>query len=997
MSLSKKFRAYTVTFTLLFSILSFSVFNINYVRAQPFDEDIDLINLIDTFLEYIDFNDPLNPHPFRYVGVWDCNKTTTIKGEITFNLYFTSPLRTRVDFLNFRDSLNISIYYKNINGSIEILKNGNKSYVELQPNLKGKLVQSTEVSLKNINQTINDGESIIFTVEVIQSEKPLKEKVEKNVYLFEGLVNWLKTNENPEYVEWGIMIDDLLNKSKEFAQILGISEELLGEKIGELFNVLFSSAFFYGSDSYPSSISFKTTEDDNKKLYFREDPSEFQYGFYSFIASTIGTEFPYEKNINETKPDDSSNHSWPPIAAIGEAVNLLFSNETELENNTTNSDINDVILWAVVWILKTLKEREIISENVLTYYLHNDNIMNEIKSTDIKTIRTTLSNEPVIFKGDSFVRNIIIENATAELYLYYPRFLPLRSVEINVTLKNGEIIIASDTKEIQGSGLNEILGPNSPTVFYFEKFKENQIWYDKDIILEISVSNKPAPSFLNPVIINYNSINYPSSLILRYRETDNVQIGEVIDKTVYAGGSAEYLINVTSRYMEDEINITVEEEEIVGNWTIDYYPKSVNIGENGSVTINLFVNSTAKDDSAYNSDKINLLINASGKTGFSRKSTNVSVSFEAVEYNIEIIAPDGLKIQHGTEGIYQFIVRNRNKGFIADNYIIEVTSEHDLSLSYNTYIGTKSKPLDVYNENDIQPAEAVLNVTVFVPWYTDLSSDVLTFNISSQHSLDYLNDYYNKTNVTTKIVKPNILESVYKLFESAAQKIGLRGWYAGWTLIGTILLLLLIIVIFFLIIKRRKFVELICLDRIKEIKPDEKAEFEITVKNLFKNVLTYELKTIINSSMEGFDVSLDTTQAIIESKQSTKIKLIVKPTDYVKKDDWIEVKVVAKALNKKKPGEISTVTTIKDSETKLHISSVFHWPRVFKKDDRVETSFKLLNIGNVSARNISVILYVNGEEKNKVEDITIPCGGYADISIPWIAVKGKNEVYIVVK
>jgi len=69
---------------------------------------------------------------------------------------------------------------------------------------------------------------------------------------------------------------------------------------------------------------------------------------------------------------------------------------------------------------------------------------------------------------------------------------------------------------------------------------------------------------------------------------------------------------------------------------------------------------------------------------------------------------------------------------------------------------------------------------------------------------------------------------------------------------------------------------------------------------------------------------------------------------------------------------------------------------VFKKGDRVETSFKLTNVGNVSADNISVILYVNGKEKNKVEDITIPRGGYAEVEIPWIAVKGKNKVEIVV-
>jgi len=40
---------------------------------------------------------------------------------------------------------------------------------------------------------------------------------------------------------------------------------------------------------------------------------------------------------------------------------------------------------------------------------------------------------------------------------------------------------------------------------------------------------------------------------------------------------------------------------------------------------------------------------------------------------------------------------------------------------------------------------------------------------------------------------------------------------------------------------------------------------------------------------------------------------------------------------------------------------------------------------------------VNGKEKNKIEGINIPRGGYAEIEIPWIAVKGKNDVDIVVK
>ena len=81
---------------------------------------------------------------------------------------------------------------------------------------------------------------------------------------------------------------------------------------------------------------------------------------------------------------------------------------------------------------------------------------------------------------------------------------------------------------------------------------------------------------------------------------------------------------------------------------------------------------------------------------------------------------------------------------------------------------------------------------------------------------------------------------------------------------------------------------------------------------------------------------------------------------------------------------------------KLKVIGVIHWPKVFKKGDRVVTSFRLENKAKVAANKVSVILYVNGEEKNKVEDITIPSGGYADIEMPWIAVKGKNEVNIVV-
>jgi len=144
-------------------------------------------------------------------------------------------------------------------------------------------------------------------------------------------------------------------------------------------------------------------------------------------------------------------------------------------------------------------------------------------------------------------------------------------------------------------------------------------------------------------------------------------------------------------------------------------------------------------------------------------------------------------------------------------------------------------------------------------------------------------------------------------------------------------------------------------------------------------------------------VELNTDEVSLDSKQSKPIQLTVKPTDLVKEEDWLEVIVIAKLKDRKKQIEISTVTTIKEAKPKLKISRVLNWPTTFKKGERVETSFRVENRGKVAANKVSIVLYLNGEEKNKVEDITIPRGGYAEVEMPWIAVKGKNDIEIVVK
>ena len=161
--------------------------------------------------------------------------------------------------------------------------------------------------------------------------------------------------------------------------------------------------------------------------------------------------------------------------------------------------------------------------------------------------------------------------------------------------------------------------------------------------------------------------------------------------------------------------------------------------------------------------------------------------------------------------------------------------------------------------------------------------------------------------------------------------------------------------------------------------------------------ISYELSANINSSSEQWDVYLDKTTLNLGPEESEPIKLIVRPTDFVKSADWVEIKLEVKTVEKQKTASISTIAMVKEIKPKLEIIGVLNWPKIFNKGDLVKTSFKVENRGKVSANNVSVILYLNGKEKNKVEDITIPRGGYADIEMPWIAEKGKNEINIVVK
>ncbi|MCK4996653.1 MAG: hypothetical protein KAR55_07155, partial [Thermoplasmatales archaeon] len=341
------------------------------------------------------------------------------------------------------------------------------------------------------------------------------------------------------------------------------------------------------------------------------------------------------------------------------------------------------------------------------------------------------------------------------------------------------------------------------------------------------------------------------------------------------------------------------------------------------------------------------------------------VSKEAVEYAIDIDLPANKEIKHGKNDAYTFKIKNDNTGVWPDNYIIKASSEHNWTVEVDY-----DKTLDVEIGKKL-----VVHVTVFVPWYTDINTDALELIVISKESGE---TFSTTVNVTTTVINPNILEAIYHFFESVAEDIGLDdalGSYAAGFLIFILIFIIFIFLISAIFIIKKKYIEVVCLDRIKDIDPEEEATFDITIQNPSKKTLTYEIhKEVIDSESDSWDVSIDKTNVVIGPKQSSPVVLTVKPNDYADSDDWIEVKVSVRAVEKDKTAEISAVTSIKDGKPDIKITGVFHWPRVFKKGDKVETSFRLTNNGNTSAKNIDVILFVNGKEKNKAEDITIPRG-----------------------
>jgi len=820
----------------------------------------------------------LNPYQVKETYTYTGEESVDIKGNIIFHLYFKGNFRPVLPKFNDEVALEILVNNKKIENKTVTLTN----------KIFGGQIQDYSIIIENVDFSLEYGDELAFSVEIIPSNKTISKFIERGGILKE------RTFED--------FIEIILNRAEKMSTRENLPKV---QELGETLLLVFDE-----NESIPLNMS---------------------------------------------------------LADFADLSNAILSSSFVFDSIDHPSSI-------------TLPSR-LSGEDIRTYYLHDENQMDEERIYNDKENSTSIREGPVKWKCPDLERSKILKTATAKLYIKHRNVL---KKTVTVTLFSGENEIDSISKELP---MNLIfIDPDEPMTFTFENI-DKEISYENYIYMEVSLGNVT----INPIKaeVLHDSADFLSSLTVKFEETDNIQLeyyANPSDEKIIPGGQVEYTLNVSSAY-EDTIEIDALIRNQEGEWNVTVEPESVDTDSGDTAKVNIVVKSENNKKEAYG-DTIDLTFIVSGKTGIAKKTASVEVSEDAIEYDVDIIGQDESKnIKKGKSGTFYFVVENKNTGAIddVDSYTITAKSKNDWELKVTDstqplLIGEKTDPTKIF-------------VIVYVPKNTTLDSDVITVTATS----DGNSETFAVINVTVNVLGPSIFESIYEFFESAANSLGFEDMFgskaAPYALAGILVIIIVLIIAILIFLLKRKSVSIVCTDRIQEIDPDGEAVFEIILKNPTKKTKTCEISSKEDPPSSKWQIATDRERMTIAAHKSESILLVVKPAETVKSNDWTEVKLNVRVIGKKKSEEITTMVMVKEGKTLLRIKDVFSWPKEFKKGDRVTTSFKLENTGCISARNVQVILFINGKQKNKVE-VTIPSGGYADIKIPWIALKGKNELQL---
>ena len=204
--------------------------------------------------EYKDLFDGLElifPHPFRIVEAYenDRNEPIEIKGDIVFDLYFSSDIPSK---LRNKDYLKIGLYSMNPKSILPSPRLIMNKTVQIKPKLL-KDIHNQIITLENVNCTLEPREILLFQIEIIPSNKTIRNIVNNIIDVDRLLDRWGKRADRLENSRIRRLqeLGALINLSKNIAEELNITED----DIAEIVNGFRSTSFVYDSVHHPSSVT----------------------------------------------------------------------------------------------------------------------------------------------------------------------------------------------------------------------------------------------------------------------------------------------------------------------------------------------------------------------------------------------------------------------------------------------------------------------------------------------------------------------------------------------------------------------------------------------------------------------------------------------------------------------------------------------------------------------------------------------------------------------
>jgi len=220
--------------------------------ALAFFEGLDDENLSDLFNLF----GILLPSPFRVVEgyTYTGNETITIDGSISYNLFFEQPSRERINrLLRLNDKVEIGLYSMNPDSVLPTLIKKTNITLETkgQPN-----IYKQPITLPNVNYKLAPGDSLLFSVEIIPTNKTFSNWIKKHLDIQKIETKWLKI---ASFLENRTSLTKIQDIGTAIKDILSAVEEsqinITSDDIASIYNAIVSSKLVYDSVSHPSSVT----------------------------------------------------------------------------------------------------------------------------------------------------------------------------------------------------------------------------------------------------------------------------------------------------------------------------------------------------------------------------------------------------------------------------------------------------------------------------------------------------------------------------------------------------------------------------------------------------------------------------------------------------------------------------------------------------------------------------------------------------------------------